>query len=158
MNFIARNMDENSAKLILSWRYKEPYNFYNNESNSEALKELLDGSYRVITDDHGEIFGFMCTGESAQVPAGNKYGVYNKNCVDMGLGMAPDHVGKGNGYPFCSFIINYIRENHGNIAIRLSVATFNKRAVYLYEKLGFKKADQFRTDHAEFITMIKEPE
>ncbi len=70
--------------------------------------------------------------------------------------MHPDYVGKGYGYEFCTFIVNYIKEKYGETPIRLSVATFNKRAIHLYEKLGFVEKDVFSTDAAEFITMIKE--
>ncbi len=101
------------------------------------------------------MYGFLCTGESAQIPVGHKYGVYDDKNVDIGFGMDPDYVGKGYGYNFCSFIINYIRENYAATPIRLSVATFNKRAIHLYEKLGFVKKDKFTSDFAEFITMIK---
>ena len=156
MNLNIKQMDINSARTILSWRYKKPYDFYNNEVNDEEIKERLDGSYKAITDENDKVFGFLCTGDTAQIPVGHKYGVYNDRFVDMGLGMDPDYVGKGYGYDFCAFIIYYIKENYTGIPIRLSVATFNKRAIHLYEKLGFIKKDKFTTGFAEFITMIKE--
>ncbi|WP_226036820.1 GNAT family N-acetyltransferase [Aquibacillus saliphilus] len=156
MNLTIKNMDENSVRKILSWRYEKPYDFYNSEVTEDEIKERLDGSYKNIADDNGDVFGFLCTGETAQIPVGYKYGVYNDKNVDIGLGMDPDYVGKGYGYNFCTFIISYIRENYAEIPIRLSVATFNKRAIHLYEKLGFEKKDKFTTDFTEFITMIKE--
>ncbi|MBH0229093.1 GNAT family N-acetyltransferase [Halobacillus sp. KCTC 3957] len=72
--------------------------------------------------------------------------------------MHPDYTGKGYGYDFCTLIINHIQENNAGIPIRLSVATFNKRAIHLYEKLRFKKRDKFTAAHAEFITMVKDNE
>ncbi len=156
MNLTIKNMDENSARKILSWIYEKPYDFYNNEVTDEEIKERLDGSYKAITEDNGDLFGFLCTGKTARIPAGYKHGVYNDKCVDIGLGMSPDYTGKGYGYNFCTFIINYIRENYRGIPIRLSVATFNKRAIHLYQKLGFVKKDTFTTDFTEFITMINE--
>lgn len=73
----------------------------------------------------------------------------------MGLGMNPRFVGKGNGLEFCSFIINVIQKKNGKIPIRLTVANFNQRAIHVYEKLGFKKEKEFRTELAEFMTMIR---
>ena len=69
--------------------------------------------------------------------------------------MNPNLVGKGNGFEFCSFIIKFIEENYNNTPIRLTVAKFNLRAIYLYEKLGFVMENEFSTDFAEFITMVK---
>ncbi|MEI5906266.1 GNAT family N-acetyltransferase [Bacillus spongiae] len=156
MNLTIKKMDINSAKTILSWRYEKPYDFYNNDITEEGINELLDGSYQAIIDKNNKIFGYLCIGESAQIPVGHKHGVYNDKYVDMGLGMDPYYVGKGYGYEFCTYIMNHIKENSPGIPIRLSVATFNDRAINLYEKLGFIKKDKFTTDFAEFITMIKD--
>ncbi|WP_163580537.1 GNAT family N-acetyltransferase [Gracilibacillus saliphilus] len=156
MHLTIKNMDENLARKLLQWRYEKPYDFYNSEVTEEELNERLDGSYKAIIDDEGNLFGFLCTGETAQIPVGHKFGVYKAKSIDLGLGMNPDNVGKGYGYQFGSFIINYIKENNPEVPIRLTVATFNNRAIHLYEKLGFVEKDKFTTDYAEFMTMIKE--
>ncbi|SIT91154.1 Acetyltransferase (GNAT) family protein [Edaphobacillus lindanitolerans] len=155
MQLQVKGMEEDFAKEILGWRYEEPYDFYNNEATEEEIAELLDGSYRVLLNE-GAVFGFFCTGASARIPAGEQQGVYGENVLDMGLGMSPDHTGKGLGYDFCSFIMDYISERNQGMAIRLSVAAFNKRAIRLYENLGFSVRDRFATDTAEFMTMVKE--
>jgi len=149
------NMNEEIAKDILRWEYDEPYDFYNSELTDEDMKERLDGSYFALVNDNKELFGFFCTGENAQVPVGKKYGVYSDDSIDMGLGMNPNFGGKGNGFEFCSFILRYIEKNYEDTPIRLTVAKFNQRAIHLYEKLGFVKKDEFSTDFAEFMTMVK---
>lgn len=154
MNVIIKEMDLDSAKATLRWRYEPPYDFYNNEVDEESIKERLDGSYQAITLGD-ELFGYLCIGEQAQIPIGHRHGVYHERCVDMGLGMNPDYAGKGYGYEFCERIITHLADNYPGLPIRLSVATFNNRAIHLYEKLGFIQKDKFNTDHAEFITMIK---
>ncbi|REB11031.1 GNAT family N-acetyltransferase [Sporosarcina sp. BI001-red] len=156
MNLNVKSMNENLAKQILSWQYEVPYDFYNNEVNEEGIKEMVDGSYQILLDQKGELFGFFCTGEAACVPMRHKYGAYNEKFVDFGLGMNPNYVGEGYGYGFCSFILNYIRECNKGIPIRLSVAIFNKRAIHLYENLGFLIKNKFATDSADFITMVKD--
>ncbi|MDC3414710.1 GNAT family N-acetyltransferase [Aquibacillus sp. 3ASR75-11] len=155
MNLKVRNMDEKLAKQTLGWKYEKPFDFYNGEMSEEGIKERLDDSYKVLIDEKGKVFGFFCTGESARIPIGYQYGVYNEKSIDMGIGMNPVYVGKGYGYDFCSFIMNHIKEQNEGVPIRLSVATFNKRAVHLYKNLGFVMKDKFATDSAEFITMIK---
>ncbi|WP_440895609.1 GNAT family N-acetyltransferase [Amphibacillus sp. Q70] len=156
MDLKIKNIDENLAKQILGWRYDKPYDFYNNPVNDDGMKEMLDGSYRVLFDKKGEVFGFFCTGKAARIPIGHQHGVYKENGIDIGLGMNPDQVGKGMGYDFCRFIIKYIEKQNEGVPIRLSVAAFNKRAIHLYEKIGFVKTASFTTDSADFLTMIKE--
>lgn len=155
MNFSIVNMNEESAKDILSWKYVKPYDFYNNEITDENMKEILNGTYYAVINDNKQIIGFFCIGENAQVPAGERIGAYSVDSIDIGLGMNPTLVGKGNGFTFCSFILSYIEENYNGIPIRLTVAKFNQRAIRLYEKLGFVKKDEFSNNFAEFMTMVK---
>ncbi|ATP41395.1 GNAT family N-acetyltransferase [Solibacillus sp. R5-41] len=156
MQLLIENMNGEIAKEVLSWEYDKPYDFYNNELTDEAMKELLDGSYNALVNNNQELIGFFCTGNNAQVPVGKKLGVYSAKSIDMGLGMNPKYVGKGSGFEFCSFIMRYIEKNYQSTPIRLTVAKFNQRAIHLYEKLGFVKKDEFSTDFAEFMTMVKE--
>lgn len=155
MQLCIKNMNEKLASEILTWKYEKPYDFYNNELTDDAMNELLDGSYNALINESKELFGFFCIGKSAQVPTGHLHGVYAEGYVDMGLGMNPGLVGKGNGFDFCSFILQYIQENYKDTLIRLTVAKFNQRAIHLYAKLGFVKDQEFSTDFAEFITMVK---
>ncbi|MGM9965890.1 GNAT family N-acetyltransferase [Rummeliibacillus sp. TYF005] len=155
MNLFMENMNEEMAINILKWKYEEPYDFYNNEITYESKQELLDHSYYAIVNEFKELIGFFCIGKNAQVPIGIQFGAYIDDFVDMGLGMNPNLVGKGNGFEFCSFIINFIKETYKSTPIRLTVAKFNLRAIHLYEKLGFVLEDEFSTDLIEFITMVK---
>lgn len=155
MKLIIEDMNEKMAKEVLNWKYDKPYDFYNSELTDEGMEEMLDGSYYALVNDFKELVGFFCIGETAQVPIGNQYGVYTESLVDMGLGMNPTLVGKGNGFQFCSYILNSIQQDYKSIPIRLTVAKFNQRAIYLYEKLGFVLESEFKTDFAEFITMVK---
>ncbi|MFC4560122.1 GNAT family N-acetyltransferase [Virgibacillus kekensis] len=148
-------MNEKMAQEALNWRYEKPYDFYNNETTDEAMAEMLDGTYYGIINKDNTLVGFFCTGRSAQVPAGHEFGVYEDDYVDLGLGMNPELTGKGNGYDFSSFIVDHIRKVFTDTPIRLSVATFNERAIHLYEKLGFVKKDEFSAASSDFITMVK---
>ncbi|RCW62848.1 GNAT family N-acetyltransferase [Saliterribacillus persicus] len=156
MKYIIKEMSYPYALEISSWQYEKPYDFYNSEKSNEAIEEKLNGSYFIILDQTEEdILGFYCTGESAQVPKGNQYGVYAEDLVDVGLGMNPRFVGQGRGYSFVAFILEEIEKNNPLQNIRLTVATFNKRAIHLYQSLGFTKKSRFDTDMAAFIMMVK---
>ncbi|MFF2174997.1 GNAT family N-acetyltransferase [Lysinibacillus sp. NPDC058147] len=154
MQFYIKEMNEVYATDILNWKYDEPYVFYNNELCDESLKEFLENPYYSIVNDQKELVGFFCTGTSAQVPKGHDFDTYLDECIDVGIGMKPELTGKGYGSEFFSFILNQLQqENHS--PIRLTVATFNTRAIHLYEKLGFTKVMEF-TASTEFITMKKD--
>ncbi|MEK5480489.1 MULTISPECIES: GNAT family N-acetyltransferase [unclassified Viridibacillus] len=147
-------MNVNFAKEILSWRYEAPYDFYNNDLDTDSLNEMLENPYYSVLDSDGELIGFFCTGQSAQVPSGSMFGAYSEGRVDIGIGMKPGLTGKGYGYTFFSFILNHI-QNENSLPIRLTVAKFNHRAIHLYEKLGFTKLMEFSNDSTEFIVMNK---
>lgn len=149
-------MNEKSAVEILRWNYERPYDFYNNEVTFEALKELLDGSYYTVVDQQEGLAGFFCIGKSAQVPAGHLVGAYTVEYIDFGLGMRPDLTGQGFGYDFCMFILEFVQEMYQAGPTRLTVAKFNKRAIRLYEKLGFKKHMEFGTPYSDFLVMVRE--
>ncbi|MBK3494698.1 GNAT family N-acetyltransferase [Viridibacillus sp. YIM B01967] len=142
------------AKEILSWRYEAPYDFYNNDLDTDTLRELLENPYYSVIDNSGELVGFFCIGQSAQVPSGSKFGTYSEEMIDIGIGMKPGLTGKGYGSTFFSFVLNHIQDENC-IPIRLTVAKFNQRAIHLYEKFGFVRIMEFRNDSTEFIVMIK---
>lgn len=154
MQFYIREMNEIFATDILGWKYEEPYDFYNNDLCDESLKEILESPYYAIVNDKEELVGFFCTGTSAQVPIGRNYGAYLDEYIDVGIGMKPELTGKGYGSEFFSFILNQLQQENQS-SLRLTVATFNTRAIHLYEKLGFTKVMEF-TASTEFITMKKD--
>lgn len=152
MKMIAKPMDEDIAWNIATWQYEPPYDFYNSEQSHETIDEMLDGSYYAVLNEEQEVIGFYCTGQSAIVPAGYTVHAYEDGYIDMGLGMHPALVGQGNGYAFGLYIIGQIKEKYDK-PLRLTVASFNKRAIRLYKKLGFVEDKVFHTSRTEFITM-----
>lgn len=154
MRLYVEGMDGRKAADIAGWRYDVPYDFYNNDDTAEGRAELMNGSYYALLEDN-KLIGYFCTGSSAQVPIGKEYGMYEEDAIDMGLGMHPALTGKGRGVSFCTFILKELEARYPGVPVRLTVATFNKRAIHLYEKLGFVKVKEFSTNTADFFTMIK---
>jgi len=150
-----KEMDEGYARRVLMWHYEEPYDLYNSEISTNALTELLNGSYFVVGDAQDQVIGYFCIGESAQVPAGSYFGAYPSGFVDVGIGMKPELTGKGFGTTFFSFILDYIKEYFGPVSFRLTVDLYNTRAIHLYEKLGFNRELTFHFEDSVFITMVK---
>lgn len=156
MNLVSQKMTKERAIEILNWSYDPPYHFYNNEVSDAAIREFLNGTYQVITEENGELIGFYCAGDDARVFAGARVGAYDEERLDVGFGMKPNLTGQGFGQSFCTFILDHVREMHHGKPLRLTVATFNQRAIRLYENLGFKKQMSFFRDEIEFMTMVKE--
>lgn len=154
--FMVKDIIEHYAKEILNWQYESPYDFYNLNANTNSIKEFLENEYYVVMDtcSKGDLVGFYCIGESAQVPSGAQIGAYPDGYIDIGIGMKPDLTGKGNGTIFFSFILNQILINP-DLPLRLTVAKFNHRAIHLYEKFGFVRTAEFKNSSTRFITMVK---
>ncbi|GIO21542.1 N-acetyltransferase [Oceanobacillus sp. J11TS1] len=153
MNIHIVRMTQKYAIEALCWKYEKPYDFYNNVLTTSAIVELLGGNYYALVDSSRDLVGFFCTGRSAKVPAGERNAAYIEDCVDLGLGMNPVLTGKGCGDYFLKRILHYLEQEYKGKAIRLTVATFNKRAIRLYEKNNFIREHRFYYKDMEFITM-----
>ena len=152
-------MNIKRAKEIACWVYEEPYSIYSFDGNDHAIDELMDGTYYYALNDCNALIGYICLGRSACVPAGFAAGVYQRNdVIDFGLGMRPDLCGKGQGISFLKAGLDYTKNLIDNNKLRLTVASFNKRAISVYEKMGFLKQDSFKkqsvVNNIEFQTMV----
>ncbi|MHB1955949.1 GNAT family N-acetyltransferase [Alicyclobacillus sp. ALC3] len=157
MNFVSQPVTTTDATTISGWAYEPPYDFYNMGAGDESTSELLSGSYRTVKSTNGDVIGFYCVGESAQVPAGHEAGAYpaQPDVVDFGIGMQPELTGQGLGTEFLSDVLNEIVHDHPSADIRLTVATFNKRAIRLYQRFGFQPGTEFEHNGVTFQVMIR---
>ncbi|MGI6664762.1 MAG: GNAT family N-acetyltransferase [Christensenellaceae bacterium] len=131
-------MNKQYAKKIATWKYEGVYDVYSFEDDAEAMRELLNGDYYVSVTPDGEIHGFYCFGTSAQIPT-KEDKVYRHTALDFGLGMRPDLCGKGLGRRFVREGIAFAERKFHAKQIRLSVASFNQRAIRTYESEGFQR-------------------
>lgn len=154
MQLTIHRMTKEFATEILQWQYEPPYDLYNYEGSSEELEEMLDNSYEVVLSNE-KVIGFFCLGLPAQVPAGNSSGAYSEEALDIGLGMKPDLTGRGKGTDFFTFILEFLSKRVEGVPLRLTVATFNRRAIRLYEKTGFEQRMKFERNGMPFITMVR---
>lgn len=135
-------MSVEAAVKICGWKYEEPYSLYS--MDEESYKELMNGFYYLAEGPQKELIGYFCYGESATVPGIRKHGAYSgEGYTDIGLGMKPNYTGLGHGPSFVLSGIRYAKGHLGARKIRLTVASFNTRAIKAYEKSGFKKGETF---------------
>lgn len=156
MNLTISGMNEQLATEILGWVYEAPYDFYNNSVTPEGIRELMDQPYFAVLGEGGMLAGFFCVGESAQVPAGTAFGAYSEGSVDIGIGMNPKLTGKGLGFAFFSLVLNHLQDTLPGMPLRLTVASFNERAIRLYTKIGFEEKLRFQRGSIDFVVMARE--
>ena len=157
MQLIFRPMDEASARAVAAWRYEPPYDFYNMdaadvEASIQAFLDPRNGYYGIYSDV--ATVGYCCFGPDARVPGGE----YGADALDVGVHMRPDLTGQGRGLAFFSAILDFARRAWAPRAFRVTVAAFNRRALRVYEKAGFRATQTFQRDKdgAPFVILIRQ--
>jgi len=150
------------ARVVSAWRYDPPYDFYNPSADPDDLQELLnrDAPYYAATDERGDLVGFFCFRSAAQTLGGLLSGAYaDPDALDVGLGMRPDLTGRGLGAGFIEAGLAFARATFHPASFRLSVATFNRRAILAYERAGFRAGQTFMSHTSsglhEFMAMTR---
>lgn len=137
------HMTEKNARSIIAWHYEAPYDVYNLTvaPGEDSVQEYLlpENAYYSIHDVHDEMIGYCCFGQDARVPGGE----YQDNALDVGLGLRPDLTGKGYGREFVQAILDFGLKQYAPQAFRMTVAAFNKRAIRVYQTLGFTPVMNF---------------
>lgn len=146
MEYTFQPMTLSYAAQICQWQYEEPYSLYSLEESEECIVEFMNGDYYAVLNQGKQIVGFICTGYSARVGGGYPVGIYdNSTYLDIGLGLRPDMTGKGHGLQFMTQMISFIKKQHPNRELQLVVASYNERAIRVYERAGFRKETTFRS-------------
>lgn len=129
MGFEIRKMKQHEAMDIAdNWKYNDEYAFYDMTEDIEDYEEIVneskrgDNYYSVINDN--SLYGFFCISQ-------------NENSIEIGLGMKPEYTGIGKGLEFVNTILKYVKMNYKVKTILLDVASFNVRAIKVYERAGF---------------------
>ncbi len=130
MRFHFTPLGQEDAEAIAEWRYPEPFSFYDWTADPDDLRELLDPSLRgeaywAAEDDAGALVGYF-----SFKPKG-------EGTLEVGLGLRPDLTGRGLGGSFLSSGLEFGRTRFAPARFVLSVATFNERAIKVYERAGF---------------------
>ena len=158
MSFTFRPMNKVNARAIPSWRYDEPYTLYNTDPDEigASVRVLLDprNAYYGITDEHGDLVAYCCFGPDARVSGGD----YSTDVLDNGMGVRPDLTGQGHGLKYVDAVLDFARRTFGPTTFRVTVARFNKRALRVWEKIGFRSVQTFQKaqDGRAFVVLVRE--
>jgi len=129
--FRFRLMSQADAEAIAHWNYPGPFSFYNwTSEDPDDLAEFLDPTargddYVVVEDQAGSLIGWF----HFKRPHGPK--------LEIGLGLHPEWTGQGLGKHFLEAGLEYARRRFAPTQFTLSVASFNRRAITVYERAGF---------------------
>jgi [ribosomal protein S18]-alanine N-acetyltransferase len=158
--FIFKTMQKKAITDIIHWKYNEPYSFYNVcKDNSECMLtmvEFMSGYYYSVHDEEDQLVGYACFSEPATISEANQYDMYSdKDTIDIGFALKPQLTGRGLGIHFVKAVIDFFKNRYSFHSFRLTVASFNKRAIRVYERLGFKDIGRFirEKDGVEYIVM-----
>lgn len=151
-------MTKEFAFRISAWKYQDQYSIYSMDDSYECIDELMNEEYFCALDNQDRLIGYICTGNSARVPGGYQIGIYNNDKqIDIGLGLNPDFTGKGRGVEFLSQAIHFLESHFQVQNFQLVVASFNERAIKVYERAGFIKGVCFTSmvdkEEVEFLSM-----
>lgn len=143
------------ARDLLTWRYPLPYDIYNEaevsiQERENIVRFICDtiNGYSAMLDEAGQFIGACSHGFDAQVEGGN----YREEALDVGLGLKPDHTGRGYGTEIVRQIITYYQQQYEPKQFRATIAAFNRRSQRVFEKNGFQRTQTFQrpSDGLEF--------
>ena len=150
------------AAEIVTWRYPPPYDCYDMTGGSAAFIAGPESGFYALTDGD-ELIGFRSFGADGRVPGG----AYDDSALDTGGGLRPDLTGKGLGRAAIGTGLEFGRREFAPAAFRVTVASFNERALRVIRSLGFRPASSFAradrrpklraADPARALRLIRHP-
>jgi [ribosomal protein S18]-alanine N-acetyltransferase len=140
------------AEDISLWRYAAPYDAYDMVGTDPA--ELIRpeaGYHAVLAADR--LIAFRSFGPDGQVPGWD----YDDSALDTGGGLRPELTGHGLGRTVVTAGLAYGRARFAPPAFRVTVASFNARALRTVESLGFKQVASFKAnrDARDFVVLVR---
>jgi ribosomal-protein-alanine N-acetyltransferase len=128
--YVIEPMTQAEAEAVGRWQYPPPYDFYDVGADPADYAELTDPAAR------GSRF-FVASSPADRLIGFFEYKPVRDGVVEIGLGLRPDLTGAGRGLAFVQAGLAFARRRFSSPEIRLWVATFNQRAVKIYERAGF---------------------
>ncbi len=140
------------AQDICTWQYPAPYDCY--DMTGARPSTLLDpsaGFVALLVED--ELVGFRSFGNDGRVPGWD----YDDDALDTGGGLRPSLTGQGWGRAAIATGLAYGSEQFHPQAFRVTVASFNVRALRTVASLGFEPVGEFvsTTDQRPYVVLTR---
>jgi len=154
MAFVFRPLRWEDALAVGRWHYPAPYELY----DLGRIPLLVNVSLHRLLAPLGRMgFYAVCLGDDPLV------GVFSfqklGRTVELGLALRPDLTGRRIGLGFVESGMDFARRTFAPTAFRLNVATFNQRAIRVYERAGFVPGPRFirytRLGPYDFLEMTR---
>ncbi|WP_063125885.1 GNAT family N-acetyltransferase [Nocardia fusca] len=152
---VVRPWTPGDARRVAAWRYGGPWQVY--DLPGTELPGATGGCLAVAGAADGRLVGFYCTGDEARVPGlAAEFGV-----VDLGAGMDPRWVGRGNGAGFGRVVLADLRRDHPTAVVRAVVQSWNTRSLRLLRTLGFLESGRHvcvqNSRPVEYVVVLLSP-
>ncbi|WP_101642347.1 GNAT family N-acetyltransferase [Brevibacterium antiquum] len=121
-----------SHEIADTWKYPHPYDFYDVTADPDDYHEFVSPKlwpevFQQI-HCHGDLVGFFSAQPIAEGTA-----------FELSLGMHPSLTGNGRGLRFVNSGLAWLDDHEYQGRMVLSVASFNMRAIKVYQAAGFVK-------------------
>jgi ribosomal-protein-alanine N-acetyltransferase len=141
-----RVLTASDAAMIASWRYPGRYSTYNVDDPSI----LRRGHWAVI--EARQLAGYCCFGAPARVRGATA----ERGTLDVGYGLAPDRMGRGDGTRFVTALLRFARARYDPARFRLHILSWNERSLNVAARLGFSVEAVLHSDEGAFLVMVRQ--
>jgi ribosomal-protein-alanine N-acetyltransferase len=141
------------AEDLATWFYDPPYDVYDMAgAEPDYLLHPDLGFHAVLAGD--ELIGFRSFGPDGRVPGWG----YDDSALDTGGGLRPSLTGQGLGRAVISAGLDFGRSRFAPAAFRVTIASFNLRALRTVESLGFRRVGSFAAarDGRPFEVLVRD--
>ena len=146
------------AREVLGWQWPDVAALYEPDMSrmDEEIEWLLTPGYhyQAVRDGRGELIGFCCYGEDAQVVGAD----YTLEALDFGMGLRPDLVGRGLAQDLLREVLAFGVRQFGATHVRATVVTGNQRSLRMLLRAGFCETQRFYSDDdppLEFAVLVR---
>lgn len=145
------------AVECVRWRYEAPYDLYNlsEDARKIELEAMLDQKNMCFAvSAGGEFIGVRSFGDDGKVEGGD----YDDEYQDTGGALKPEMTSKGLGEEVLRAGLQFGARRFGFFKYRVTVASFNERALKVCQRVGFVERQRFSraSDDQEFVVLTRE--
>lgn len=153
-------MTREDAAAVLTWRYGGQAAFYNTQADPGFAAEIADSALWRLRDLERDRDVLLAARDARGEFAGFFAFKGSRDRCEIGLGLAPELTDRRLGLGFVRAGLAFARLEWGVKSFFLEVAAFNRRALIVYERLGFvetgrtsRAAPELDGKTVEFIEM-----